>query len=380
MKTLFLYGSLRHIPLLETVLGRRLKTDLLQAELPDHQAHWAADLGFPFLAPEAGQTCPGLLLRVSAQDQARLAYYEGGFGYDLRPVTVRAEGAEEAKTPALAWFTTPGRFASGGAFDLDTWVARRGAISLRTATELMSFYGLRPAEEAEKLRPMIEMRAASRLMGEAEPVPDAPGGLTRADVVTVQAAQPYTDYFAVEQHVLRFRQFDGQMGPDVKLASFKATDAALVLPYDPVRDRVMMVEQFRMGPYVRGDRVPWQLEPIAGRVDAGETPEQTARREAHEEAGLELLDLRLIMRGYPSPGCMNEYYHIYLGLADLPDGIAGVGGLDSESENIRSHIFGFDQAMQMFERGELRVVPLVNALLWLARHREHLRAAAQGAG
>lgn len=373
MTKLFIYGSLRHIPLLETVLGRSVEPALLQAELPDHQAHWAGDLGFPYLAAEIGQSCPGLLLHVSAEDRARLEYYEGGFGYDLRPVTALAEGQE---IPALAWFAAPDRFRSGGRFELEDWVARRAAISLRTAIELMSFYGLRSAEEMEKLRPMIEMRAASRLMGEVETVPDAPGGLTRSDVLTVQSAQPYTDYFAVEQQVLRFRQFDGQMGPEVTLASFKATDAALVLPYDPVRDRVMMVEQFRMGPYVRGDRVPWQLEPIAGRVDAGETPDQTARREAQEEAGLDLHDLRLIMRGYPSPGCMNEYYHIYLGLADLPDEIAGVGGLESETENIRSHLFSFDQAMDMFDQGKLRVVPLVNALLWLARHREHLRAGA----
>ncbi|MEZ5676203.1 MAG: hypothetical protein R3D81_13555 [Thalassovita sp.] len=95
-----------------------------------------------------------------------------------------------------------------------------------------------------------------------------------------------------------------------------------------------------------------------------------------EEAELELRGLELISRAYPSPGCSNEYFHTYLGLADLPEDAAGVGGLLAESEDIRSHILSFDAAMGMADRGEIRVVPLLMALYWLARHRDRLRAGA----
>lgn len=374
MTDLFFYGTLRHVPLLETVLGHESAAVLTPAVLPGHAAYWAQGQGFPFIVQEDGADCPGLLAQgLSAQDLARLDFYEGGFGYALREVEVQAGGRVQ---PARAWFTAPDRFARGPRFDLAEWAARRAMLNTRAAEEVMSFYGQRSAAEVARLYPMIEMRQASRLMGEAEPVPDAPSGLTRDDVELLERSQPYTEYFAVEAQRLRFRQFDGDMGPEVNFAAFKATDAALVLPYDPARDRVMLLEQFRMGPQVRGDRVPWQLEPIAGRVDAGETPEQTAYREALEEAGLHLRDLRPILRGYPSPGCSNEYFHIFLGLADLPDRAAGVGGLAAESENIRSHVMSFDDAMAMFARGQLRVVPLVTALLWLALHRDHLRAGA----
>lgn len=374
MTDLFFYGTLRHVPLLETVLGHESGAVLTPAVLPGHAAYWAAGQGFPFITQEDGAECPGLLAQgLSAQDLARLDYYEGGYGYALRAVQVRLGGQMQ---PAQAWFAPADRFTRGARFDLEEWTARRATLNTRAAAEVMSFYGRLSAAEVGRLYPMIEMRQASRLMGEAEPVPDAPSGLTRDDVELLERSQPYTDYFAVEAQRLRFRQFDGEMGPEVNFAAFKATDAALVLPYDPVRDRVMLLEQFRMGPQVRGDRVPWQMEPIAGRVDAGETPEQTAYREAVEEAGLHLRDLRPILRGYPSPGCSNEYFHIFLGLADLPDRAAGVGGLDVESENIRSHVISFDDAMAMFARGELRVVPLVTALLWLAQHRDHLRAGA----
>ncbi|MDF1804580.1 NUDIX domain-containing protein [Thalassovita sp.] len=374
MKNLFFYGTLRHQALLELVLGRPDPCKLSPAVLSDYCTYQVKDEGFPVLIAEGGAQSTGLLAEgLSDEDIARLVFYEGGFGYDLHLVSVQTDiGPRDAEV----WLTTPGRFQTDGLFDLEHWETHRAAIKMRAAEDVMRLYGHKTAQEVALLYPMIEMRASSYILGQVELVPDALGGLTRDDVVSIQKTQPYVSYFAVESHRLQFRQFDGSMGAEVEYASFAATDAALVLPYDPVRDRVMMVEQFRMGPYVRGDRVPWQLEPIAGRVDAAETPDQTAMREAYEEAGLELDELKLVSRGYPSPGCSNEYFHTYVGLVDLPDGSAGVGGLETENENIRSHVMTFDAAMEMFERGELRVLPLVAALLWLARHRDRLRAGA----
>ena len=374
MKNLFFYGTLRHEALLETVLGDAGVAALRPAQLPGYRAYWADGHGFPFLTQEPGGQAIGLLAEGLSDDAiARLDFYEGGFGYGLHPVTVQTDHGPVA---AQVWLVPDGTYDRGAPFDLDDWARRRAALNVRAAAEVMGLYGTRSAAEVARMYPMIEMRAQSWVMGRTEQVPDAPGGMTRADVDLIDSQTPYIDYFAVETQRLRFRKFSGDMGPEVHYGSFVATDAALVLPYDPVRDRVMLVEQFRMGPQVRGDRVPWQLEPIAGRIDADETPEQTARREALEEAGLELRGLELISRAYPSPGCSNEYFHTYLGLADLPEDAAGVGGLLAESEDIRSHILSFDAAMDMADRGEIRVVPLLMALYWLARHRDRLRAGA----
>lgn len=62
----------------------------------------------------------------------------------------------------------------------------------------------------------------------------------------------------------------------------------IVLPYDPIHDRVLLVEKFRAGPFARQGENPWCLEPIAELMDQGETPEEAGLREAHEEAGLTL--------------------------------------------------------------------------------------------
>lgn len=164
------------------------------------------------------------------------------------------------------------------------------------------------------------------------------------------------------------------MSPAVTRAVFLSGDAVTVLPYDPVRDRVLVVEQFRAGPYGRGDANPWQLEAVAGRIDPGETPEQAARREAVEEAGLHLGALEDVARYYPSPGICAEFLYSYVALCDLPDGSAGVFGVAEEAEDIRGHLIGFDDLMGLVSSGEIGNAPLLLSILWLQRERARLRA------
>ncbi|TMV62626.1 NUDIX domain-containing protein, partial [Thioclava sp. BHET1] len=147
-----------------------------------------------------------------------------------------------------------------------------------------------------------------------------------------------------------------------------------VLPYDPRRDRVALIEQFRPGPYARGDAQPWKLEAIAGRVDPGETPEQTVLREAEEEAGLRLGQLWKVAGYYSSPGASAEYVTSFIGEADLPDGLARIGGLAEEEEDIRLHILSFDALMSLVESGEAEIAPLLISIGWLAANRARLRA------
>ncbi|MEM6579286.1 MAG: glutamine-hydrolyzing GMP synthase [Pseudomonadota bacterium] len=99
-------------------------------------------------------------------------------------------------------------------------------------------------------------------------------------------------YFLTRHYALRHTLFDGGQSAEVQREVFVATDAAIVLLYDPKRDRVLLVEQFRMGPFGRGDPSPWVLEPVAGRVDAGEhaTAEFGRAYVSPTAASLDLLD------------------------------------------------------------------------------------------
>jgi ADP-ribose pyrophosphatase len=237
------------------------------------------------------------------------------------------------------------------------------------------FPAVDPAQLARRQGHIIA-QAAGRLRAGAAA---APAVLRRAslpkDVAVLRRHQPYGAYFAVEEIDFTHEKFLGGHGNPVRRAVFVSGDAVTVLPYDPLRDRVLLVEQIRSGPLVRGDANPWQLEAVAGRIDPGETPHQAALREAVEEAGLHLSDagLRLIAEYYPSPGTSAEKLFSYLALVDLPDRVAGVHGLDSEDEDIKGHLVDFDQLMALVQSGEIGNAPTILSALWLARERPGLR-------
>jgi ADP-ribose pyrophosphatase len=204
------------------------------------------------------------------------------------------------------------------------------------------------------------------------PATAGPTSLRRAaqsdDVRIVSQAVPHKDFFAVSETHLTHQRFDGTQSAVIKRAAFVMGDAVTVLPVDPIRKRVLLIEQFRMGPFARGDRQPWSLEAIAGRIDAGETPEDAARREAVEEAGITLGALRLIAAYYPSPGAVTEFLYSYVAICDLPDQTAGLHGLASESEDIRSHVIALDHLMELVKTGEVNNAPLILTAFWLAQN------------
>ena len=182
----------------------------------------------------------------------------------------------------------------------------------------------------------------------------------------------YRGFFSVEEHELTYQKFNKTQSDVVKRSALVSSDAVIVLPYDPINDRVLLIEQFRTGPYVKGDNNPWVLEPIAGLVDKGESPETAGLREAQEEAHLEIDKLKLVARSYPSPGISTEFFHQFIGIVSLPESTNLVSGLESESEDIRSHIFSYKEFSKMILEGEINVGPAILLGLWLSKNRKNL--------
>lgn len=376
---LFLYGTLRDRAVLETVLGRAVTgAELSPAQLPGHAAREVVPGGWPLIRPEPGAMAPGLLFAIpSAADRARLDYYELGYGYRLRPAEV--QGADGDVRRALVYFPPERGIETGGPWYLADWQARDGGLAAEAAAEYMSFFGIEPTESVALRYPQMLARAQSRLAARGAPRPQrVHSGLQSAAIEVRAARRPYARFFSVEERDLVLPGLGGGKVAQQNRAAFVAVDAVMVLPYDPLRDRVLVVEQFRIGAYLRGDPHPWTLEPVAGRRDPGESPEETARREALEEAGVRIGRLEKIAEYYPSPGCLSEYHISYLGIADLPELGRGLHGLDAEAEDIRAHVLPFDDLMAAVESGEAETGPLILAVLWLAQARGRLRARAGG--
>ncbi len=148
-------------------------------------------------------------------------------------------------------------------------------------------------------------------------------------------------------------------------------DAVCLLLVDFKENKCVFVEQFRVGALSEGN--PWLVEMVAGLIDKDELPEQVARREALEEAGVEVGRMEFISRYLPSPGGSNECLHLYVGEVDS-NTAAGVHGLDEEGEDIRVLTPTFAQAYQWLEQGVIINAASIIALQWLKLNQARLKA------
>jgi ADP-ribose pyrophosphatase len=368
MKSLFFYGTLRDTALLEIVLGRTaVELKLSDAILPDYAVFRVAEGPFPMIKTQEGAQAVGVLVEgLDPDDIARLDFYEGSFEYDLRTVTLA--GGQKAEV----YISRPGQWTPDGAWSLGAWQAKWGALSRYAAQEVLSYYGKRDRDAVAAMFPRIRARAAAKVNAQASLHGE---GTLQGKVDVAQQRIAYSHYFAIQEIELSHERFNGAMSQTIERAVFMGNDAAIVLPYDPVRDCVLLVEQIRMGPLARGDRSLWQFEPIAGGIDPGESPQEAARREAEEEAGITLGHLEKIAEIYASPGNSTDFFYVFIGIADLPERVVGTGGLATEHEDIRSHVMGFEPFMAMVDSFGATNAPLVILANWLARHRERLRSA-----
>lgn len=367
---IFLYGTLCHLPLLQVVLGR--DPIVVRATLLEHGVVWAKDQSFPVLRPEPGGRAQGILISATDADRARLDFYEGPFGYGLQGMRVdTATGPVEAQV----YVPKPGMWEPGPRWSLPDWQAQWGALQTRTATEIMAAFGLQSPHDIAARDGIIKSRAQAYLSTNSWVRPRRIGRPLGADQVQItEHVHEHLGFFRLDQMGFSHPRFEGGPPLEVSRTVFHAGEAVTVLPYDPVRDRVLLVEQFRAAPMAMGDPDPWLLEPVAGIRDTGEDPETTARREAVEEAGTDLRDLHLVARYYPSPGGVAQVLWSYVGLCDLPDDAQSLGGLAEEGEDIAIHLLPRSEAMAALARGEIVVAPLILSLQWLETHHHTLGA------
>lgn len=181
----------------------------------------------------------------------------------------------------------------------------------------------------------------------------------------------YEGFFRLEQYTLKHTLFNGGWSSPLTRELFRRGNCVAVLLYDPHRDEVVIIEQFRVGAVLQPQRA-WLLEIVAGAIEEGETAEEVAYREAREEAGCEILDLIEIQSFYTTPGGSSEWLTLFCGRVDSSK-VGGIHGLNEEDEDIRVNAVKFDVAFQMLEDGKFESgIPII-AIQWLYIHRDKLR-------
>ncbi|MCK5296436.1 MAG: NUDIX domain-containing protein [Alphaproteobacteria bacterium] len=178
-------------------------------------------------------------------------------------------------------------------------------------------------------------------------------------------------YFKMDEYHLRHTMYNGEMSGVFSREVMERGHAVTVLPYDPVLDTVVLIEQFRVGAYV-ADWHPWMLEVAAGIIDEGESVEDVAKREMIEETGCEILDLKHIHSFLVSSGCMSETIAAYCGRVDSTKAVQNAG-LDEENEDIKVNVISANKAIEMLENQEILNSAAIISLQWFKMNHEKLR-------
>lgn len=179
----------------------------------------------------------------------------------------------------------------------------------------------------------------------------------------------YSGFFQMEKYALQHELFSGGWSDEMQRELFERGNCVAVMLYDPLRDEVILVEQFRVGAVENPINTPWLIEIVAGIAEANERPEDVATREAIEEAGCKILKLIKINRFYLSPGGSSEQITLFCGLVNS-ENVGGIHGVAHEHEDILVRVVSFSDAYEMVVNNTIDSAIPILAIQWLALNRQ----------
>ena len=184
----------------------------------------------------------------------------------------------------------------------------------------------------------------------------------------------YKGHFAVDNYIVSYKKFTGGETRKLVREIFERdAEAVAIVPYDPVTDEVVLIEQFRPG--ALNDPIsPWLIEIVAGMIDPGESREEAACRELYEEAKLKITkaDLELVSSLYPSPGGTSEVVTIYIARINS-EHLATNGGLAVEDEDIRIFKVKAQEAFKLCKTGRICNCAAMVGLMFLELNYDKIR-------
>jgi len=196
----------------------------------------------------------------------------------------------------------------------------------------------------------------------------------QTDTEVVAVTTKYHGFFKLNEYQLNHKLYSGQQSETFSREIFERGDAVVVVLYDVERDKILLLEQFRVGA-IRTGETPWMLEFVAGMFDEGETAVDVAIRETKEEANITISadTLLPVMEYLSSPGGTTERIHLYWSNFDSSLVQSGsIYGLPEEHEDILLHIVDRAEAMTLLAQGKISNAATVIGLQWLALNYQNL--------
>ncbi|MFY8274288.1 ADP-ribose diphosphatase [Pseudoalteromonas sp. SSDWG2] len=194
---------------------------------------------------------------------------------------------------------------------------------------------------------------------------------SRHDVSIESKEQVYNGFFKIDMYHFTHGLFAGGQSQTIRREILERGHAVAVLPYDPKTRQVLLIEQIRIGAMATKES-PWLLECIAGMADGSEDYPEVVRKEAKEEAGLELGELEFMLSYLSSPGGTTERLFLYLANTDLTHA-GGIYGLPEEGEDIKVHVMDVEEALARLHCGEIDNAATVISLQWLALNEQRMQ-------
>ena len=196
-------------------------------------------------------------------------------------------------------------------------------------------------------------------------------GLDASDAHIQEETTLHSGFLELRQYAITHKLFNGDTSAVLKRESIVRPPSVGVILYDPSRQQVVLIEQFRMGPFLGNDD-PWLLEVVAGMSEPGETLDAVARREVTEETGYQVASLLPVANVYVSPGASSEKLKLFCALVDASKA-GGTFGVADEGEDIKVHVLPLSDAYDMVTDGRINNAPAVIALQWLKLHHHELQ-------
>ena len=172
----------------------------------------------------------------------------------------------------------------------------------------------------------------------------------------------YSGFYSLNKYEFIHQKHDGEWTDKVQREVFSGAHVSTLLPYDPIKKEIVLIQQFRAGVISRYDD-DYLYEIVAGIIDEGENAEETAKRECLEETGCKVKKITPIQGYFPAPGSSESYYELFLGEIISFDGVR-IKGLESENEDILVKSYKINEVRKLLQNKKIKNGLTLIALQW----------------